>query len=68
MPAPNCQIHDCLKPASWEIKTTGHPNTDGVLIELYCASHWKSGVAPWPESPKQYKIEITGPLNKTKNT
>ena len=65
MPHHFCQIHDCTEQAIWKVETFGHPNARDNNPAFYCQEHLF--VPAWHESPTQYKIEITGPLNIAKN-
>jgi len=65
MPHHICQIHDCTEQATWKVATIGHPNSRDNNPVFYCQEHFF--VPAWRESSKQYKIEITDPLNIAKN-
>lgn len=54
-----CKIRTCSEPANWRVATSGHPNGD--IDAHYCAQHLF--VPAWDESPRAYKVEISGPLN-----
>lgn len=55
----SCTIARCVRPATWNVTTDGHPNAPGAQALAYCTGHL---FAPtWEDSPTPYSITITGP-------
>lgn len=61
MPNHICDVHNCSEPANWKMEMTGHPKVKDNYLAFYSKEH--RFIPTWAESQKQYKIEVTRPLN-----
>jgi hypothetical protein len=55
-----CRLNRCSEPARFNYVIEGHPNGDSAAS--YCGQHINERAGMWTESPKPYKITITGPI------